>query len=85
MVSFTQPQFIPEEPLTIQGNETTYGLLYNLFGDKELGLGIVPQSVYDIQSAFYPTVFGKYGVPLDTRHSYTKSKLADTFHVETRC
>lgn len=85
MVSFTQPEFILEETLIIQGNETTYGLLYNLFGDKELGLGIVPQSVYDIQSTFYPTVFGKYGVPLDTRHTYTKSMLADTFLAETRC
>jgi len=90
------------------GQNSTWGLLYNLFMDKELGLGLVPQSVYDIQDAWYPTVFGKYGVvslllsnlnaafflsfflfleswilltiifffnqPLDTRHSYTKSK-----------
>jgi hypothetical protein len=33
---------------------------------------LVPQSVYDMQSAFYPTQLEKYGVPLDTRHSYTK-------------
>ena len=49
------------------------GLLYNLYGDKELGLGLVPQSVYDMQSNFYPTVMEEYGVPLDTRHDYTKS------------
>lgn len=48
------------------------GLLYNLFGDRELGLNLVPQSVYDMQSAFYPTVEEEYGVPLDTRHDYTK-------------
>lgn len=50
----------------------TYGLLYNLFGDSELNLGLVPQSVYDMQSAFYPSVFSSNGVPLDTRHTYTK-------------
>ena len=55
-------------------NDCLTGLLYNLYGDKELGLGLVPQSVYDMQSAFYPTVAGQYGVPLDTRHDYTKSK-----------
>lgn len=57
-------------------NPSSWGLLYNLFADKELNLGLVPQKVYDIQDNFYPTVFDKYGVPLDTRHSYTKSKLA---------
>ena len=48
------------------------GLLYNLFSDRELGLNLVPQSVYDMQSAFYPTAEEQYGVPLDTRHDYTK-------------
>jgi hypothetical protein len=94
------------------GQNASWGLLYNLFMDRELGLGLVPQSVYDIQDAWYPTVFDKYGVvsilashfffvflspiksdrerrekkaavrlltdpsqPLDTRHSYTKSKF----------
>lgn len=48
------------------------GLLYNLFADAQLGLGLVPQSVYTMQSNFYPTAENTYGVPLDTRHSYTK-------------
>jgi hypothetical protein len=58
------------------GNNESYSLLYNLFGDKELGLELVPQSVYDMQSAFYATKFKEFGVPLDTRHpdGYTKSK-----------
>lgn len=50
------------------------GLLYNLFADAQLGLGLVPESVYQMQSNFYPTVANKYGVPLDTRHTYTKGK-----------
>lgn len=88
------------------GNDTfdtdsTWGLLYNLFADKELGLRLVPQRVYDIQNEFYPTVFAEFGVvrrslslfsslrarasrpisltfpqPLDTRHTYTKSKIS---------
>ena len=53
---------------------TVAGLLYNLFADRELGLDLVPQSVYDMQSEFYPTIEAKYGVPLDTRHDLTKSK-----------
>lgn len=54
------------------GSNDTWGLLYNLYGDKELGLDLVPEWVYEMQSNFYPTVNAKYGVPLDTRHSYTK-------------
>jgi hypothetical protein len=46
--------------------------LYNLFADAQLGLNLVPQSVYEMQSKFYPTVVNEYGVPLDTRHTYTK-------------
>lgn len=56
------------------GMNDTHGLLYNLYGDKELSLGLVPQAVYDMQSAFYPTVIEEYGVPLDTRHDYAKSE-----------
>lgn len=55
------------------GNDSSHGLLYNLYSDKLLGLGLVPQTVYDMQSTFYPTIALPFGVPLDTRHSYTKS------------
>jgi hypothetical protein len=64
----------PHTTLKYGANET-HGLLYNLWCDLELGLNLVPQSVYDMQSAFYPTVKQQYGVPLDTRHTYTKSKF----------
>lgn len=57
-------------PSAVLTNST--GLLYNLFADAQLGLGLVPDSVYQMQSNFYPTVANEYGVPLDTRHSYTK-------------
>ncbi|CZR55322.1 probable glutaminase GtaA [Phialocephala subalpina] len=63
----------PPHTTLAYGMNDTHGLLYNLYGDKLLNLGLVPQSVYDMQSAFYPTVNDEYGVPLDTRHNYTKS------------
>ncbi|RYP78349.1 hypothetical protein DL771_000534 [Monosporascus sp. 5C6A] len=57
------------------GDESSHGLLYNLYANSLLGFGydFVPKSVYDWQSAFYPTVALKYGVPLDTRHTWTKT------------
>jgi hypothetical protein len=55
------------------GMNDTHGLLYNLYGDAELNLGLVPPNIYDMQSNFYPTVAQEYGVPLDTRHTLTKS------------
>lgn len=77
----------PHSTLSYAANDT-HGVLYNLYGDKELSLNLVPQSVYDIQSAFYPTVVEQYGVPLDTRHDYAKNDeqmlAAATCSVETR-
>ncbi|KAI5922664.1 glutaminase GtaA [Camillea tinctor] len=54
---------------------SSHGLLYNLYANSLLGFGtdFVPESVYDMQSNFYPTVALEYGVPLDTRHNYTKT------------
>ncbi|KAL4912381.1 hypothetical protein BDW62DRAFT_21051 [Aspergillus aurantiobrunneus] len=54
------------------GSDDSHGLLYNLYADRELNLNLVPQSVYDMQSDFYPTIQQRFGVPLDTRHQYTK-------------
>ncbi|KAI0137937.1 glutaminase A [Hypoxylon sp. NC0597] len=56
------------------GDEDSHGLLYNLYANSLLDFGdFVPQSVYNMQSDFYPTVALDYGVPLDTRHTYTKT------------
>ncbi|KAJ7062370.1 hypothetical protein C8F01DRAFT_129221 [Mycena amicta] len=55
------------------GQDETWGLSYNLFADRLLKLNIFPQSVYDMQTAWYSTRANTYGVPLDTRHTYTKS------------
>jgi hypothetical protein len=63
----------PPHAILNYGNETTHGLLYNLYNDRLLNLNFVPQEIYDIQSDFYPTIKENYGVPLDTRNDYTKS------------
>ncbi|KZP32941.1 DUF1793-domain-containing protein [Athelia psychrophila] len=54
-------------------NDSSWGLTYNMFGDKLLGLNLFPDSLYESQTAWYSTVMTPYGVPLDTRHTYTKS------------
>lgn len=72
VLATTKNATLPHTTLSY-GDESSHGLLYNLYADKLLGLDFVPQSVYDQQSAFYPTVALEYGVPLDTRHTWTKS------------
>jgi hypothetical protein len=52
---------------------TPMASLYNLYCDRLLNLKLVPQTIYDMQSEFYPTVEFKYGIPLDAKHHYTKS------------
>jgi len=48
-------------------------LSYNLFGDKLLGLDLFPASIYSEQTAWYASHANAFGVPLDTRHTYTKT------------
>ncbi|EJD38414.1 DUF1793-domain-containing protein [Auricularia subglabra TFB-10046 SS5] len=55
------------------GDSASWGLSYNLFADKLLKLNLFPQSVYDMQTAWYKTKINSFGLPLDTRHTYTKS------------
>ncbi|KAF7299431.1 hypothetical protein MIND_00892900 [Mycena indigotica] len=55
------------------GQDNTWGLTYNLFADKLLKLNLFPQSVYDMQTAWYTSHTNAFGVQLDTRHTYTKT------------
>lgn len=52
---------------------SSYGLLYNTFPNMLLNLNLIPQSLYDMQSAWYPTTSQTFGIPLENRDSYTKS------------
>ncbi|CAJ2509302.1 Uu.00g143280.m01.CDS01 [Anthostomella pinea] len=53
--------------------QSSWGLLYNIYFDKLLNMGLVNESVYTMQSEWYPNVSLVFGVPLDSRHYYTKS------------
>ncbi|KAJ3558367.1 hypothetical protein NM688_g972 [Phlebia brevispora] len=55
------------------GNDSSWGLSYNMFADKLLQTNVFPESVYDMQTSWYSTVANEFGIPLDTRHTYTKS------------
>jgi hypothetical protein len=52
---------------------TTWKINYNAYPDVLFNFSLFPQASYDMSSAFYPTVRGQYGVPLQNGLGWAKS------------
>lgn len=62
-----------DSTVLVFGKPGTWSQKYNLVWDRVLGLGLFPQETFDRETALYRTKMQKYGLPLDSRKTYTKA------------
>ncbi|HEV2471830.1 MAG TPA: DUF4965 domain-containing protein [Chthonomonadales bacterium] len=55
------------------GQDDTWSLKYNAFPDRALDLRLLPPALLDEEARWYAQQEKPFGIPLDNRHTYTKT------------
>lgn len=73
--SLTNGSSVSQSPSWIQANDKAQNPMTSrtFGGRKPITKDFIPSHIYTSQSEWYATVMQKYGLPLDSRHLYTKS------------
>lgn len=50
----------------------SWSMKYNIVWDKLMGMGIFDKDIFELEESFYLTKLNRYGIPLDSRASFTK-------------